>query len=176
MDCHGICQWSVSVQIRSVFMPTYYVTRCKPLALPLGELSPQVTERALQPFTLSVLAALGHLSQGERQGMRARDTKASLPLYTRLRPQARFGAQPPIGRLLARRRPWDQNLRRGILGKMCVRGRNLFLGDGVFWWRTEWNFMGFLSKNPLKRPSILGEFCENFLFSGRIYCARIGCM
>ena len=36
------------------------------LALPLGELSPQVTERALQR-TLSVLAALGHLSQRERQ-------------------------------------------------------------------------------------------------------------
>ena len=34
------------------------------LALPLGELSPKVTERAL-----SVLAALGHLSQRERQGM-----------------------------------------------------------------------------------------------------------
>ena len=33
------------------------------LALPLGELSPQVTERAL-----SVLAVLGHLSQRERQG------------------------------------------------------------------------------------------------------------
>ncbi len=34
----------------------------RPLALPLGELSPQVTER-----TLSVLATLGHLSQRERQ-------------------------------------------------------------------------------------------------------------
>ena len=33
-------------------------------ALPLGELSPQATERAL-----SVLAALGHLSQRERQGV-----------------------------------------------------------------------------------------------------------
>ena len=32
------------------------------LALPLGELSPKVTERAL-----SVLATLGHLSQRERQ-------------------------------------------------------------------------------------------------------------
>ena len=31
-------------------MPTYYVTGYSPLALPLGELSPQVTERALQPF------------------------------------------------------------------------------------------------------------------------------
>ena len=30
-------------------MPTYYATECIPLALPLGELSPQVTERALQP-------------------------------------------------------------------------------------------------------------------------------
>ena len=38
------------------------------MALPLGELSPQVTERVL-PFALSVLAALGHLSQGERQGV-----------------------------------------------------------------------------------------------------------
>ena len=32
-------------------MPTYYAKRCSPLALPLGELSPQVTERALQPFS-----------------------------------------------------------------------------------------------------------------------------
>ena len=128
-------------------MPTYYVKGCSPLALPLGELSPQVTERVLQPFsndkinlcthiteipvyipvgesqnlqtkrhqelrtfsiiskplrfvmlraiqfndksgrsaikvhlvwslvTLSVLAALGHLSQGERQGMLARYTE-----------------------------------------------------------------------------------------------------
>ena len=88
-----------------------------PLALPLGELSPQVTERVLQPFSndkinlcahiteipvahgvsspceaaghfliehcllvwslvaLSVLATLGHLSQGERQGMIARYTE-----------------------------------------------------------------------------------------------------
>ncbi len=32
-------------------MPTYYVTGCSPLALPLGELSPQVTERVLQSFS-----------------------------------------------------------------------------------------------------------------------------
>ena len=38
------------------------------MALPLGELSPQVTERVL-PFVLSVLAALGHLSHRERQGI-----------------------------------------------------------------------------------------------------------
>ena len=47
----------------------------RPLALPLGELSPQVTERAIPPLvgalsqpSLSVLASLGHLSQRERQG------------------------------------------------------------------------------------------------------------
>ena len=33
-------------------MPTYNVTGCSPLALPLGELSPQVTERVLQPFSM----------------------------------------------------------------------------------------------------------------------------
>ena len=57
-----------------------YVTGYRLLALPLGELSPQVTERASQPFSnnkidwplfpLSALAALGHLSQRERQGVR----------------------------------------------------------------------------------------------------------
>ncbi|PWM43692.1 MAG: hypothetical protein DBX62_10890 [Clostridia bacterium] len=77
----------------SNLMPTYYVKRCSPLALPLGELSPQVTERVLRPFlndniigccllvwslfALSVLAALGHLSQGEKQGMIARYTEGS---------------------------------------------------------------------------------------------------
>ena len=39
------------------------------LALPLGELSPQVTERALvrSLYTLSVFASLRHLPQRERQ-------------------------------------------------------------------------------------------------------------
>ena len=42
------------------------------MALPLGELSPKVTERALPPLrSLSVLASLGHLSQRERQGVLA---------------------------------------------------------------------------------------------------------
>ena len=44
--------------------------RIDPLALPLGELSPQATERILQSrsaYTLSVLASLRHLSQRERQ-------------------------------------------------------------------------------------------------------------
>ena len=62
------------MQIRSISR----VNICGPLALPLGELSPQVTERVLRSFgqggfgegllTLSVRASLGRLSQRERQG------------------------------------------------------------------------------------------------------------
>ena len=56
-----------------------------PLALPLGELSPQVTERGkasflndkINLFALSDLAALGHLSQRERQGMSAEQPAVS---------------------------------------------------------------------------------------------------
>ncbi len=39
------------------------------LALPLGELSPQVTERGCSALALSVLAPLGHLSHRERQAL-----------------------------------------------------------------------------------------------------------
>ena len=149
-------------------MPTYYVKRCSPLALPLGELSPQVTERVLQPFsndkinlcthiteipvdipvgesqnlqpkrhqelrtfsiiskplrfvmlraiqfndksgrsavkvhlvwslvTLSVLATLGHLSQGERQDMLARYTERCIEVcpyqFSKLEFTARYGS------------------------------------------------------------------------------------
>ena len=34
----------------TLHLPTYYVMGYSPLALPLGELSPQVTERVLHPF------------------------------------------------------------------------------------------------------------------------------
>jgi len=69
-------------------MPTYDVKRRSPSsALPLGELSPKVTERAFQPssliwspFALSVLAALGHLSHRERQVMLARHAKGCMEL------------------------------------------------------------------------------------------------
>ena len=87
-------------------MPTYYVKRCSPVALPLGELSPQVTERELRPFSndnllgcclwvwalfaLSVLAALGHLSHRERQG---RLSRVRLPFCHSLR-----SATSPKGR------------------------------------------------------------------------------
>ena len=65
---------------RKQFMEHIY----SPLVLPLGELSPKVTERALPPlFPLSVLAALGHLSHRERQGVLANNKQAQqiIPLY-----------------------------------------------------------------------------------------------
>ena len=56
----------------------------RPLALPLGELSPQAAERALQSrsaFTLSVFASLSHLSQGERQVDAKKISDAYLPAF-----------------------------------------------------------------------------------------------
>ena len=44
-------------------MPTYYAKRCSPLALPLGELSPQVTERALQPFSNDKINLCTHITE-----------------------------------------------------------------------------------------------------------------
>ena len=50
----------------------FYVTWYSPLALPLGELSPKVTERVLHlGFPLSVFASLSHLSHRERQGVQS---------------------------------------------------------------------------------------------------------
>jgi len=109
MGVHKTVNGAYRYRYAPFLMSTYYVMGCSPLALPLGELSPQVTERVLQPFSndkinlcahttkipvvhgvsspceavghfliehcllvwslvaLSVLATLGHLSQGERQ-------------------------------------------------------------------------------------------------------------
>ena len=117
MGVHKTVNGAYRYRYAPFLMSTYYVMGCSPLALPLGELSPQVTERVLQPFSndkinlcthiteipvvrgvsspceaaghfligccllvwslvaLSVLATLGHLSQGERQGMLARYTE-----------------------------------------------------------------------------------------------------
>ena len=44
---------TVNGAYRYSLMPTYYVKGCSPLALPLGELSPQVTERVLQSFLIN---------------------------------------------------------------------------------------------------------------------------
>ena len=44
-------------------MSTYYVMGCSPLALPLGELSPQVTERVLQPFSNDKINLCAHTTK-----------------------------------------------------------------------------------------------------------------
>ena len=44
-------------------MLTCYVTEYSPLALPLGELSPQVTERVLQPFSNDKINLCAHTTK-----------------------------------------------------------------------------------------------------------------
>ena len=44
-------------------IPACYVTGCSPLALPLGELSPQVTERVLQPFSNDKIDLCAHTTK-----------------------------------------------------------------------------------------------------------------
>ena len=45
------------------FMPTYYIKGYSPLALPLGELSPKVTERVLQPFSNDKINLCTHITE-----------------------------------------------------------------------------------------------------------------
>ena len=47
MGVHKTVNGAYRYRYAPFLMPTYYVKGCSPLALPLGELSPQVTERAL---------------------------------------------------------------------------------------------------------------------------------
>ena len=68
MGVHKTVNGAYRYRYAPFLMPTYYAAGRSPLALPLGELSPQVTERGLQSlFTLSDLTAFGHLSHRERQ-------------------------------------------------------------------------------------------------------------
>ena len=63
MGAHKTVKGAYRYRYAPFLMPTYYVKGCSPLALPLGELSPQVTERVLQPFTeipLGVVFRYGH--------------------------------------------------------------------------------------------------------------------
>ena len=60
-------------------MPTCYVTGYRPLALPLGEQSPQVTERGLQPFLNNKINLCAHTTKipvdipvGESQNLQTR--------------------------------------------------------------------------------------------------------
>ena len=47
MGIHKTVNGAYQYRCAPFLMPTYYVKGCSPLALPLGELSPQVTERVL---------------------------------------------------------------------------------------------------------------------------------
>ena len=47
----------------TLHLPTYYVMGYSPLALPLGELSPQVTERVLQPFSNDKINLCAHTTK-----------------------------------------------------------------------------------------------------------------
>ena len=51
MGVHKTVNGAYRYRYAPFFTSTYYVMGYSPLALPLGELSPQVTERALQPFS-----------------------------------------------------------------------------------------------------------------------------
>ena len=124
MGVHKTVNGAYRYRYAPFLMSTYYVMGRSPLALPLGELSPQVTERVL-PFALSVLAALGHLSQRERQGKLSYDTRplagGILCLNRKDRPapwwHRRSGPAPPGGppdtRSTPGRRSWPRCRRRG---------------------------------------------------------------
>ena len=51
MGVHKTVNGAYRYRYAPFLMSTYYVMGRSPLALPLGELSPQVTERVLQPFS-----------------------------------------------------------------------------------------------------------------------------
>ena len=72
---------TVNGAYRYSLMPTYYVKGCSPLALPLGELSPQVTERVLQPFSNDNINLCTHITEipvdipvGESQNLQPKET------------------------------------------------------------------------------------------------------
>ena len=63
MGAHKTVNGAYRYRYAPFFMPTYYVKRCSPLALPLGELSPQVTERVLQPFSNDKINLCTHITE-----------------------------------------------------------------------------------------------------------------
>ena len=63
MGVHKTVNGAYRYRYAPFLMPTYYVKRCSPLALPLGELSPQVTERVLQPFSNNKINLCAHTTK-----------------------------------------------------------------------------------------------------------------
>ena len=63
MGVHKTVNGAYQYRYASFLMPTYYVKGCSPLALPLVELSPQVTERVLQPFSNDKINLCTHITE-----------------------------------------------------------------------------------------------------------------
>ena len=63
MGVHKTVNGAYQYRCAPFLMPTYYVKGCSPLVLPLGELSPQVTERVLQPFSNDKINLCTHITE-----------------------------------------------------------------------------------------------------------------
>ena len=63
MGVHKTVNGAYRYRYAPFLISTYYVMGCSPLALPLGELSPQVTERALQPFLNDKIDLFTHITE-----------------------------------------------------------------------------------------------------------------
>ena len=63
MGVHKTVNGAYRYRYAPFLISTYYVMGCSPLALPLGELSPQVTERVLQPFSNDKINLCTHITE-----------------------------------------------------------------------------------------------------------------
>ena len=63
MGVHKTVNGAYRYRYAPFLISTYYVMGCSPLALPLGELSPQVTERVLQPFSNDKINLCAHTTK-----------------------------------------------------------------------------------------------------------------
>ena len=63
MGVHKTVNGAYRYRYAPFLMSTYYVMGRSPLALPLGELSPQVTERVLQPFSNDKINLCAHTTK-----------------------------------------------------------------------------------------------------------------
>ena len=63
MGVHKTVNGAYRYRYAPFLISTYYVMGCSPLALPLGELSPQMTERALQPLLNDKIDLFTHITE-----------------------------------------------------------------------------------------------------------------
>ena len=105
MSIHKTVNGAYRHRYAPFLMPTYYVKRCSPLALPLGELSPQVTERVLQSFLNDNINLFTHITEisvditvGESQNLLG-CYPLGMVIVCPLRPRC---ARPPLPRGEAR--------------------------------------------------------------------------